>query len=259
MSRLDGKVVLITGAGDGIGRVMAEKASRSGARVVLAGRRIEPLEETGARLAGEWIALSTDVTIETQVEELVRRAIERFGQVDVLLNNAAQPGKDLHIWEQTLDNWNATIATNVTGPMLCAREVMRQSMAKRKTGSIVNFSSYVSWQGKARKSHYCVSKSGVRSLTKVLAIEGGPYGIRAHCVVPGATSTDLLTRYMNRIAGERGVEPEVIAEDYRAASALRQINTPEQVADAALFLASDLGSGITGQSIPVDAGAFFAG
>jgi 3-oxoacyl-[acyl-carrier protein] reductase len=259
MGRVDGKTIIITGAGEGIGKALAHLFAREGGKIVLAGRRREPLEAVAAELPCETLVIVTDVTVEADVVAMVEAAMERFGRVDILLNNAAQPGKDHYLWEQTLDNWNGNIAVNVTGPMLCTREVLRQSMIANRGGTIVNFSSYISWQGKVRKSHYCVSKSGLRMLTKITAKEAGEFGVRANCIVLGPTLTDLLVRYMERIGAERGVDPEVVADEYRSAAALGHINTPEQVADAVLFLASDASSGMTGQSISVDAGSYLVG
>jgi NAD(P)-dependent dehydrogenase (short-subunit alcohol dehydrogenase family) len=251
--------VIITGAGEGIGRAMARLFSAEGAHIVLAGRRREPLELSATELATQTLIVPTDVTIEENVIDMVSQSVHHFGAVDVLVNNAAQPGKDHFLWEQTLENWQNTLAVNLTGPMLCIREVLRQNMLERRCGSIINLSSYVSWQGKIRKSHYCVSKAAVRALTKVAALEAGRHGIRVNCLVPGATSTDLLVRYMVRIAAERGVKPENIAEDYKASAALGIISTPEQVAQAALFLACDDSGAMTGQSLSVDAGSFMVG
>ena len=259
MGRLENRIALISGSGEGIGRTMAQMFAREGASLVLAGRREQPLQETATLLPTESLVVPTDITEEDQVAHLLKRALERFGHIDVLLNNAAQPGTDNFLWEQTLENWNRNLAVNLTGPMLCTREVLKQSMIARRRGAIVNFSSYVSWQGKIRKSHYCASKAGLRLLTKVTALECGQYGIRANCVVPGATSTDLLVRYMKRIAAERNTTPEEIARQYEAAAALGHINTPEQVAATALFLASDESSGMTGQSLAVDAGSYLLG
>jgi NAD(P)-dependent dehydrogenase (short-subunit alcohol dehydrogenase family) len=259
VNRLLRKTVIITGAGEGIGRAMARLFAGEGAHIVLAGRRREPLELTAAELATETLVVPTDVTNQKNVIDMVQQSVHRFGAVDVLVNNAAQPGKDHFLWEQTLENWQNTLAINLTGPMLCIREVLRQCMLERRCGSIINFSSYVSWQGKIRKSHYCVSKAAVRTLTKVAALEAGRHGIRVNCLVPGATSTDLLVRYMARIAGERGVNPENIAEEYKANAALGIISTPEQVAQAALFLACDDSGAMTGQSLSVDAGSFLVG
>jgi NAD(P)-dependent dehydrogenase (short-subunit alcohol dehydrogenase family) len=257
MGRLDEKVVIVTGAGEGLGRTMAELFSQEGARVVLAGRRRPLLDETRTLVeaaGGIALVVPTDVTDEDAVTRLVQTAVGELGAVDVMLNNASQPGTDRFVWEQTLDNWNQCIAAVVTGPMLCTREVLKQSMLERRSGSIVNFSSTASIEGMARKSHYTVAKSGLRLLTKTTAHEVGPYGIRCNCVVPGAIETGLLHRYWDRIATERGVSAEVVREESTASAALRKVASPDEVAQAALFLASDESSAITGQSLIVDAG-----
>jgi 3-oxoacyl-[acyl-carrier protein] reductase len=257
MARFTDKIVIITGAGEGLGRTMAQLIAAEGGTVVVAGRRVAPLDETVALVAsagGTALSVPTDVTDEAAVEQLVATTVERFGAVDVLLNNASQPGKDLFIWEQTLDNWNATIAADVTGPMLLTREVVRQSMMDRGRGSIVNFSSTASVNGMARKSHYTVAKASLRSLTKVAARELGPHGIRVNCVVPGGIETDLLKRYWERIAAEQGTTAEAIRAKSEKFTWLRHIAQPEETAAAALFLASDDASAITGQSLIVDSG-----
>ena len=262
MGRVDDKVVIITGAGEGLGRVMAQLFTREGAQVVLAARRREPLEETAALAREEGrdvLIVPTDVTDEDAVVNMVRTTVGEFGRVDVMLNNASQPGTDLHVWEQTLENWNRCIAAVVTGPMLCTREVLKQSMLDQRSGSIVNFSSTASINGHPRKSHYAVAKSGLRLLTKTTAWEVGPYGIRCNCVVPGAIATGLLFRYWDRIAGERGIPVETIRDESTRSAALRKVALPEEVAQAALFLASDESSAITGQSLVVDAGTYMYG
>jgi NAD(P)-dependent dehydrogenase (short-subunit alcohol dehydrogenase family) len=203
--------------------------------------------------------VTTDVTDERQVEAMVDAAMDAYGRVDVLMNNAAQPGTDLHIWEQTLENWNATIAIDVTAAMLCSREVLRKSMIERRSGSIVNVSSTASWQGIPRKSHYGVAKAGLRTLTKVVAKEVGPHGIRVNCLVPGGIQTDLLRNYWRRIAGEQGVTWEEIRDRGARALALQRVATPEEVAAAALFFACDESSAITGQSLTVDCGGYMQG
>jgi NAD(P)-dependent dehydrogenase (short-subunit alcohol dehydrogenase family) len=262
MGRLDDRVVIITGASDGLGRVMATMFSAEGASLVLAARRTAELEET-ARLVhdagGNAVAVTTDVTDEQQVAAMVDAAMEAYGRVDVMMNNAAQPGTDLHIWEQTLDNWNKTIAIDVTAAMLCSREVLRRSMIERRSGSIVNVSSTASWQGIPRKSHYGVAKAGLRTLTKVVAREVGPHGVRVNCLVPGGIMTDLLRRYWERLAGEQGVTWQEIRDRGARALALQRIATPEEVARAALFFACDDSSAITGQSLTVDCGGYMQG
>src|SRR3954465_5980572 len=174
--RLDGKVAIITGASTGLGPVMAKRFVDEGARVLLAARREELGSDAAAACGEHAVAMRADVTVEDDVVAMVRRAVSEFGHVDVMCNNAAAPGTDKFIWEQTLENWNATIAIDVTAAMLCSREVLRRSMIERKTGVILNFSSGAGWKGMPRKSHYSVAKAGLRVLTKVIATEAGPYG-----------------------------------------------------------------------------------
>lgn len=256
------RVVLITGGGAGLGRVMAQMFAKEGAHLALAGRRREPLDATAAsikELGREALVVPTDVVQESQVAEMVKATVERYGRIDILANNAAQPGQDLHVWEQTLENWNQTIAVDLTGPMLCSREVLRQSMLQNRSGVIINFSSTASWKGIPRKSHYAVAKSGVRLLTKVLAQEVGPHGIRVNCVVPGTIEGELVENYWKRLAGERGVPWQDVGAEFVERTALKRICRPEEVAALAVFLASDEANAITGQSINVDAGVFMTG
>jgi 3-oxoacyl-[acyl-carrier protein] reductase len=169
--RLDGKVAIITGASTGLGPVMARRFVDEGARVLLAARREELVREAAAACGDAAIAMRADVTIEDDVVAMVARAVEEFGQVDVMCNNAAAPGSDKFIWEQTLENWNSTIAIDVTAAMLCTREVLTQSMLERKTGVILNFSSTAGFNGVPRKTHYVTAKASLRAFTKAVALE----------------------------------------------------------------------------------------
>ena len=257
--RLDGKVAIITGASTGLGPVMGALFATEGAKVLLAARREDLVQEAAAAAGNGAIGMRADVTNEDDVAAMVRRAVEEFGHVDVMCNNAAAPGKDLHIWEQTLENWNDTIAIDVTAAMLCTREVLRQSMLERRSGVILNFSSTSSYGGMVRKSHYVTAKAALRAFTKAVALDVGEYGIRCNCVVPGAIDTDLWRNWVKRMAGEQDVDYETLRARMLKGVALRDISSTTDVANLGLFLASDESRTITGQSIPVDAGGYMQG
>ncbi|HKT77397.1 MAG TPA: SDR family oxidoreductase [Sphingobium sp.] len=252
--RLAGKVAIITGASTGCGPEMAKLFVREGACVLLAARRLELVERAAAEAGEGAIAIRADITSEADVRAMVARCMDGFGQVDILLNNAATPGQDKYIWEQTLDNWNATIAVDLTGAMLCTREVLNQSMLARKAGSIVNFSSTAGFSGQVRKGHYVSAKAALRAFTKNVALEVGQYGIRCNCLVPGAIETELFKNWVNRLSAEQGVAPEDFSRDFLSHTALQTISQPQDIANLALFLASDESRTITGQSIVIDAG-----
>ena len=258
-SRLSGKVAIITGASTGLGPRMGQLFVQAGARVLLAARREELVLEAATKAGPGTVGMRADVTSEDDVRTMVDRAMSEFGQVDILLNNAAAPGTDKYIWEQTLENWNATIGIDLTAAMLCTREVLNRSMLARKTGSIVNFSSTAGWLGMPRKSHYVSAKAALRAFTKVVALEVGPYNIRCNCIVPGSIDTELWQNYGRRVAAEQGVEFDTWRTKRLQDVPLRTISTPEDVANLALFLASDESRTITGQSIPVDAGGYMQG
>ena len=257
--RLEGKVAIITGASTGCGPVMAALFVREGAKVLMAARREELVAEAAAKIGENAIAMRADVTNEEDIKEMVDRAMKAWGQVDIMLNNAAVPGQDKYVWEQTLDNWNSTIAVDVTAAMLCSREVLNRSMLERKTGSIVNFSSTAGWMGIPRKTHYVTAKAGLRALTKTIALEVGPHGIRCNCLVPGGIDTALWQNYGKRMAGEQGISFEEWREKSLQGVPLRTISTPDDIANLALFLSSDESRTITGQSINCDAGAYMVG
>jgi 3-oxoacyl-[acyl-carrier protein] reductase len=259
MSRFEGKVAIVTGASTGVGPVMAKMLAEEGAKVVVAARLLELVERVAAEIGDSSVAVRADVTREADVAEMVETAMSRWGQVDIMINNAAIPGTDMYVWEETLENWNATIAVDVTAAMLCSREVLRRSMLERHSGVIVNFSSGAAWSGLPRKSHYSVAKVGLHALTKVIALETGPYGIRCNCVVPGAIDTELFRNYVKRVAAEEGVTIEQKRASLVEEAALKVPSSPEDVANLALFLASDQAKTITGQSIAVNGGSVMMG
>ncbi|WP_407686438.1 SDR family NAD(P)-dependent oxidoreductase [Mycobacterium sp. HUMS_1102779] len=257
--RLEGKVAIVTGASTGLGPVLGALFVREGARVLLAARREDLVRAAAAEAGPRAIAMRADVTDEGDVAAMVSRAVEEFGHVDILCNNAAAPGQDRWIWEQTLENWNATIAIDVTAAMLCTREVLNRSMLQRRSGVILNFSSTAGYTGVVRKSHYVTAKASLRAFTKSVALEVGSYGIRCNCIVPGSIDTELWRNWVQRSADEHGVDFATQRARILKGVALRDISSTEDVANLALFLAGDESRTITGQSIPVDAGGYLQG
>jgi glucose 1-dehydrogenase len=256
--RLVGRGVLVTGGGSGIGRVLASTYAQAGARVVVAARRSRPLEETAAEIqatGGTCHAVSADVRREEDCVRLVRDALDRLGRLDVLVNNAGAPGTDMPVAEMTLENWSDTLTTNLTGPMLLTREVLREAMIPAGHGNVQFCSSAAGMNVRPKKAHYAVAKLGLVALTQTLAHEVGPLGIRVNCLVIGLVAGELVDRWIARMAGESGRTPEAIREALVASSPLRRAVEPEEVARVSLFLASDDASAITGQSIAVAAGA----
>lgn len=257
-AHLSGQVALITGAGTGIGRVLARQYAVAGAAVVIAARRRDPLEETAALVeadGGTAHVIPGDLRSEDFCIRLVSETLDRFSRLDVLLNNAAVPGTDQVVAEMDLANWEDTIATNLTAPMLLSREALRQAMIPAGHGNIQLFSSAAAKSVVPRKAHYAAAKLGLIPFAQTLAMEVGEFGIRVNTLVIGTVAGELLEGYMARIAGDEGVGVDEIRSRFASGSALERFVEPEEVAATSLWLASDAASAITGQDINVTAGA----
>ncbi len=209
---LKGAVVIITGGGTGIGRATALLLAERGARVIVCGRRPGPLAETVRLIeqrAGDALAVPTDVREWAQLREMVNAVLERFGKVDVLVNNAAisiaKP-----IMDTTMEEWDEMLDTNLKGVFLCCKAVL-SSMMEAGNGVIVNISSILGKTGIANMGAYCASKFGVIGLTQALAEELKPRGIRVYAVCPGSTYTDLHRGIVGEEIAKVAMPPEKVA------------------------------------------------
>jgi NAD(P)-dependent dehydrogenase (short-subunit alcohol dehydrogenase family) len=244
---MNGQVVLITGALTGIGRAAAIAFARKGAKVVVAGRR----DEVGQALATELRSLgseaefiSADVRKEEDVCALVDKTVERFGRLDVAVNNAGTEGKPGSITEQTAESYAATFETNVLGVILSLKHEVR-AMQRQGGGSIINISSTYGHEGAAEASVYVGSKHAVEGITKSVALELAKSGIRVNAVAPGPTDTGMLTRFTGTPENKAALVTTV---------PMARLGLSEELANAIVFIASDEASYITGHVLNVDGG-----
>jgi NAD(P)-dependent dehydrogenase (short-subunit alcohol dehydrogenase family) len=240
-------VVLITGALTGIGRAAAFAFAKGGSRLIVSGRRPdagEALVNELRSLGAEAEFFQADVTNEADVRYVVERTIDRFARLDMAVNNAGIEGKFGPVTEQTRESYAATFNTNVLGTLLSMKHELRVMQAQR-AGSIVNISSTMGERGAANMSIYTASKHAVEGLTKSAAIEAATFGVRVNAVAPGPTETAML----ERLTGS----PDRKAAFF-ASVPMKRGATPEEIADATLFVASDRASYITGQIIRVNGG-----
>lgn len=249
---LSGKVAVVTGGGSGIGKATAIRFAQAGAHVVVAGRSRAPLDAVARETNG--VAIVADVAAEDQVEGLFAEVKTSLGRVDVLLNNAGISGPIMPLTEMDTKLWDQCIAINLRGAMLCMKHAGRL-MCEQKSGSIVNVSSLMGLKGYPMRTAYSATKFALIGMTEAFAHEVGPSGVRVNALCPGAVSGELMERVLARRAEAEGRPVEdIIKENYTDPAALRKWVSPEEVAEAALYLASDASSGITGERIKVDAG-----
>lgn len=249
---LDGKIALITGAGTGIGRAIAERFAAEGARVVLAGRRADVLEQVAALTGGK--VVTGDVSVEADAQNMVAEAVRVFGGLDILVNNAGISGPIANVADIDLDAFDQTLDINVRGTIACIKYAIAPMVA-RGGGSIVNLSSLMGLRGYPMRAAYSASKFAVIGLTQAIAHEVGVHNIRVNALCPGAISGELMDRVIARRAAAENRSPEdIIKANYTDVAALRRWVDPGEVASAALFYASDASSSVTGDHMRVDAG-----
>ena len=257
---LSGKVAVVTGAAQGFGFACARRLAEAGVAVVLADRRPDRLDEARARLAEAGRTVATvegDVSVEADVDRLVGTAVARFGRLDVLVNNAGVFSNFL-LEHLTTAEFHRILGVNVGGAFLCIRAAAARMREQGDGGSIINISSidaiHPSGSG---LSHYGTSKHAIWGLTKTMALELGPDRIRVNAIAPGPSLTEGAVEFVQAGAPE-GIDVDAQWAAYEARIPLRRLAHPDDVARAALFLASGLGSYVNGAQIVVDGGLLAA-
>lgn len=283
MAGLETKVALVTGAARqrGIGRAIAVRLARDGADVVVTSLRRDPrdfpqaerrsgwrglasvaseIEALGrrpdGRPSGRALALEADVTRQTDVQALVERTLEAFGRIDILVNNAgAASCGERALWEIDNEEWYRVIDVNLNGVYLCCKAVAPVMIEAGRGGRIINISSAAGRVGIPFYGAYCPSKFAVVGLTQMLALELAPHRVTVNAVAPGITDTDMMDGTFQRMAGKMGMRFDQVKQGVPAAVPLGRLATPEEIAAAVAFLASDEASYVTGHTLNVNGGS----
>ena len=244
--KLAGKVALVTGAAQGIGKAVALLLARNGADIVVSDINLEKAEETAKEvqtLGRKALAIKVDVAAIGDVERMVEAILARFGKVDILVNNAGI-ARDKLILRMTEEDWDAVLNINLKGTFNCTKAVVRH-MSKQKGGKIINIASVVGEMGNAGQANYAASKAGVIGFTKTIAREFAQRGINVNAIAPGYIETPMTDAL-----------PDKVKEELRRLIPLDRLGKPEDVAEAVLFLVSESGNYITGQVLNVNGGIY---
>ncbi len=248
---LEGKSIIVTGGGTGLGRAMVLALARAGADVALAARRAEPLEKTAEevrKLGRRVLALPTDVTKSSQIAKMVQQTLDEFGKIDVLINNAGLSGTHgpKPIWEISDEEWQAGVELNLSSAFYCSRAVAKH-MVERGQGKIINIGSGYGMRGGRDNYIYTSAKGGMVQLTRTLAISLGRYGITCNCMLPGF----IPTEGSSAIPRETQPSAKFIPVGF--------LGRVEDVAPVAVFMASSASDYMNGEFFAVDGGGLFSG
>jgi NAD(P)-dependent dehydrogenase (short-subunit alcohol dehydrogenase family) len=239
--------VFVTGASQGIGAAIALTFARGGYDVAAASTRLEKLDDVAARIAAAGaraVPVALDVRIQSGIEQAMATVVAAFGELDVLVNNAAVTLGKLAV-DVTPAEWNNVIATNLTGTFFMSQQMGRHLIAGKRTGCIISITSTHGVVGFANRSTYGITKAGVMHMTRMLAVEWAAHGIRVNSIAPGTVSTPSREAFM----AEPGYREMMLNR-----IPLHRLGTPEEIADAAYYLASPQAAYITGQTLLMDGG-----
>lgn len=248
--RLRDKVAVVTGAGTGIGRATAVLFAREGARIVVGNRTPATGEETVNQIrqaGGEGRYVKTDVSRSEDARNIINTAVQAYGQLDILFNNAGIGGPGKELADTTEEEWDLIINVNLRGHFLCAKYAIPH-MRARGGGVIINMSSVLGYLMLPHCTAYCTTKAAIIGLTKAMSLELARDNIRVNCLVPGSIDTPMMWEGLTE-EEKRDIEPEVAD-----AEPLGRVGAPEEIATAALFLATEDSSFMTGAPLIVDGG-----
>lgn len=247
--RLKDRVAIVTGGSRGIGRATAEAFLREGARVMICSARSASVEAALKDLGplGAIDGIPGDVADEETVARLVAETERRFGPLDVMVANAGIAGEEVNLADMRVEEWDRMMAVHLRGAFLCGREAARAMRTSGRRGSVVTVGSVSGRESDLEGGHYNTAKAGMEGLTRSMAVDFAGWGIRANCVAPGWVLTDMAIPYLP--------PPDQPLEN---CGVLRRAAEPEEIANAILFLASDVSSYVTGETLVVDGGQLIA-
>jgi NAD(P)-dependent dehydrogenase (short-subunit alcohol dehydrogenase family) len=260
--RLKDKIAFITGGGTGIGKAIAKAMAKEGATTILAARNVGNMEATVKEIeadGGKAGFITMDLLKEQDVIDAVKNTVDKYGRIDILVNNSGIGGPTCYTWDLKLEDWNEIIGVDLTGSMLASREVLKYMVPAGKGGIVINIGAEGGRSGDGRSGYpmragYCCAKMGVIGLTETLAREGGPHGIRVNCISAAAVKGDRFVRVIKGRAEAKGITFEEALKTEMKQYSLGRPTEEYELGNTAVFLASDESSAITGQTIVAHCG-----